>query len=59
MKPYAKKRGTHPVDMSHYPPNGKGGYKLGISKLGKLVTRNADMAMKKTMRQRANKEINN
>lgn len=60
MKAYTKnnKRGKFAVDMSRGDGNG-GGFKLGVSRTGKLVTKNANRSLKKAVRQESKNEIRN
>ena len=58
MKAYTpnNKRGKFAVDISNGDGNG-GGYKVGVSRLGKLVAKNANRSKKKSVRQGVKQEI--
>ena len=57
LKPYAKERGKYGVDNSSGDHNPGSTGKLGVSKMSKLITKNANRSKKKYVRQEAKKSI--
>jgi len=57
MQPYCGKKGKIPVTPSKSHALSGGGFKLGVSKLGKTVAKNANRARKKVVRRNIKNEL--
>ncbi len=57
MQPYCGKKGKIPVTPSKSHALSGGGFKLGVSRLGKTVAKNANRARKKAIRRNVKNEL--